>query len=287
MKPALRVDGQSWARRWRAWLRSVGLADTAQDGLRVKRLEILPGRITASLPVRGGKGCEVEVRFTVWTDEEWQRVLDALGSQAIFAAQLLAGDLPPELESAIAGAGVSLLPENLDEVTQTCTCGEAQHGCDHLAAVYLALGDMLADDPWLLFRLRGRDQRSVLRGLRTQRTRHTAPVQTPQPNDRGAHAAAFYRTSSVHAATEAIPSLESQVAQFWGGAKTVESFRPHVAPPPVELALLRRLGAPALGIAGEDLYNRLAALYRHISEQALDVAFATDPDSAPENGDTA
>jgi uncharacterized Zn finger protein len=285
--PGRRADGQGWSRQWRTWLRTLGLAEGERSGARVKRLEVTPGLITATVQDRNGASCEVEMRVAMWSEEQWQRVMDALGSQAIFAAQLLAGDLPPEMEQALTTAGVQLLPAGMDELLHRCTCDHpGRRPCEHITAVYLALGDMLADDPWLLFRLRGRDQQTVLRGLRTQRTRSADSSSAPaRPADRHQADAGFYRAASVTTADDEIPSLEQQVDGFWGSAKTIDTFRPHIMPSPVELVLLRRLGPPPMGAEGGDAYDRLAALYRRISREALTLAYAVEPESVPENGD--
>src|SRR3712207_6022337 len=93
--------GQVWSSRWRTWLRTLGLHRVERSS-RVRRLEVLHGRIVAQVQDRSGQLCDIEIRFAPWSDEEWQRVVDALSGQALFAAQLLAGDLPPELDRAVA-----------------------------------------------------------------------------------------------------------------------------------------------------------------------------------------
>jgi uncharacterized Zn finger protein len=299
--PSRHSDGQGWSRQWRTWLRTLGLVDGERGGGRVKRLEVTPGLIVATVQDRSGASGDVEIRFAVWSDEQWQRVIDALGSQALFVAQLLAGDLPPELERIVTAAGVRLLPASQDELDHHCTCLQSsRRPCEHLVAVYLALGDMLAEDPWLLFRLRGRDQQSVLRSLRTHRalagarsgeraTGSAKPVGDTAPLAGGAGAAAdgtFYRTASVTSTDAEIPLLEEQLDGFWGSSKSLETFRPHIVLSQLELVLLRRLGPPPMGAAGGETYDRLAALYRRISQEAMTLAYASEPEApAPENGD--
>jgi uncharacterized Zn finger protein len=151
-------------------------------------------------------------------------------------------------------------------------------------AVYNALGELLPEDPWLLFRLRGRDQQGLLRSLRTQRNRsengHSAAAknETRRNGDNG-----FYRAAA--AVEEEISPLDDQIAGFWGSGKAQHDFRPHILPPTVELALLRRLGPPPLGAAAASTYEDLTTLYRRISQAALDLAYATDNTSEnSENG---
>lgn len=290
METSRRLAGQSWSRHWRTWLRTLGLAE-GERGVRVKRLEVLPGSITATAQDRSGASCEVEIRFVPWSDEQWQRVLDALGSQALYAAQLLAGDLPADLDRTIIAAGVELLPSALDEVEHRCACHpQIRRPCEHAAAVYLALGEMLADDPWLLFRLRGRDQQTILRGLRAQRARTgegTSTTSAPAKNgERSGSAGGFYRAAQVTADDEALLPLDQQVESFWGNAKALGDFRPHIVSAPVELALLRRLGPPPTTSAGSDTYERLVQLYRRISREAMTLAYASGPENgSPDAGD--
>jgi uncharacterized Zn finger protein len=281
-------DRQAWARRWRTWLRSLGLAGGERSSSRVKRLEVLHGRVVAQVQERNGQQCDVEIRFTLWSDEEWQRVVDALSSQALFAAQLLAGDLPPDLDRTVAAAGVQILPARVEEIEHDCSCQiNSARVCDHVMAVYAALGDLLPEDPWLLFRLRGRDQQGLLRNLRTQRSRsetgQSSLARTKTENRRNGDTG-FYRATA--AVEEEIAPLEEQVANFWGSAKAQQDFRPHILPPTVELALLRRLGPPPLGAASLSTYEALTTLYRRISQAALDLAYSSDSTDNGENGES-
>jgi uncharacterized Zn finger protein len=271
-------DKQAWARRWRTWLRTLGLAGGERNTGRVKRLEVQHGRVIAEVHDRNGQPHDVEIRFAPWSDEDWQRVVDALSSQALFAAQLLAGDLPPDLERTVAAAGVQILPSRVEEIEHDCSCRLDQRKvCNHVMAVYAALGDMLTEDPWLLFRLRGRDQQSLLRNLRAQRSR-TENVQSPaaeaKSDNRRNGDTGFYRATA--AVEEEIAPLEDQVASFWGSAKAQQDFRPHILLSNVELALLRRLGPPPLGTDAATTYEALSTLYRRISHAALDLAYSTD-----------
>src|SRR5690606_22993674 len=107
---------------------------------------------------------------------------------------------------------------------------------------YAALGELLPEDPWLLFRLRGRDQQGLLRSLRAQRSRTEKSPTAFMPaktEERRSSATGFYRATA--AVEEEIPPLSEQIEGFWGSAKAQQDFRPHILSPAVELSLLRRL----------------------------------------------
>ena len=232
-------EGQSWSRRWRSWQRSLGLANEGSGAAQVKRLEVLPGRVVATVQERGAPPCDVTIVFRTWSDEEWQCVIDALSSQALYAAQLLAGDLPPGMDHALADAGVQLLPERLDEIEQTCTCGEAgRKPCRHLATVYRNLGELLAEDPWLLFRLRGRDQQGLLRGLRTQRSRENGAA-SARPARQTSRDTGFYRGRGHGNPRRGNPRAGKPGRRLLGQQQSADRF------PPANLHTDRRTGVAA------------------------------------------
>jgi uncharacterized Zn finger protein len=278
-----------WARRWQTWLKQLALDTDAEGGLRgcrVKRMEISPGLIQAQVQDRELGAVAVEIRLAVLQDAQWERVIDALGSQAIYAAQLLAGNMPPEIEDVFAQAGASLLPASLDEVQQSCsTCPPGARPCRPIAAVYWQLGEMVGEDPWLLLRLRGRDRQQVLTSIHERRNMGAEPANRPstpvsQPGadtERG-----FYTPvpGGVAATLDETPSLEDQIGDYWGRRKVLEEIHHHLSRPVVELALLRRLGPPTPTFDGQDAYGQLQTVYRRVTERVWALAFDAGADGS-------
>ncbi len=229
-----------WARRWQTWLKQLGLDSDAEGGLRgcrVKRMEISPGLIQAQVQDRELGAVAVEIRLPVLQDAQWERVIEALGGQAIYAAQLLAGNMPPEIEDVFAQAGASLLPASLDEVQQSCsTCPPGARPCRPLAAVYWQLGEMVEEDPWLLLRLRGRDRQQVLTSIHERRNMGAEPANRPstpasQPGDDAS--GGFYTPvpGSAAAALDETPSLEDQIGDYLGPAQGLGGNPPPLVAP--------------------------------------------------------
>jgi len=275
-------NGRWWSRRWRQMLaeRGVQAANRATGkGARVKRMEVLPGRAVAMVQPHAGDVCTVEVRIPTWSETEWERALETLGHQALYTAHLSAGELPPDLESALAQAGVSLLPEPQEEIVQICSCcGETDAPCEHAIAVYRALGELLADTPWLLLRLRGKDQQQALHALRLRRERKGSQEDGAAPADaRPASGPAQAPGYTTPDGADAPEPLDADPAAFWGSGRAQEEYRPFIIAPAVELALLRRLGPPTFTHASIDAYETLAEIYRQVSREALALAYAADP----------
>jgi uncharacterized Zn finger protein len=175
---------------------------------------------------------------------EWSRVEDDLASQARYAADLLAGRMPPGIEAVFAGAGLSLLPLSLDEIAMDCTCERWPMPCAHLAATCYALAASLDTDPFGVFAWRGRPRDELL--MRLRQLRGTAAVDAtavpPPPPDAGL----------------------GDLAAFWGtGTADAPPPTPVTAPGAVSRpdALLDQLDPPALSADGRPLIEALRPAY--------------------------
>ena len=112
---------------------------------------------------------KVSIKITHLTDSQWDEVIDALSEQAIFTAQLLAGEMPQDIEEAFQEAGASLFPEKRGDLETDCSCPDWANPCKHVAAAHYILGERFDEDPFLIFRLRGRTQDEVMSALRERR----------------------------------------------------------------------------------------------------------------------
>ena len=112
-------------------------------------------------------------QLSIWlerfTDEDWGFVIDTLSQQALYSAQLLAGEMPDDIERVFTSNGLSLFPFTLADVNSKCSCPDPKNPCKHIAAVYYQLGDFFREDPFVLFQLRGRTKAQILEALRQQR----------------------------------------------------------------------------------------------------------------------
>lgn len=96
------------------------------------------------------------------TPAQWAALDEALGAQVRFAAGLLAGEVPPELEDVCAEAGFSLFPTTWADLRATCSCPDWENPCKHIASVLYVFADQLDGDPWLLLEWHGRSRDDLL-----------------------------------------------------------------------------------------------------------------------------
>ena len=159
---------QWWSGRFVTMLDSYGLGGRMQRGRRYARsgqvlsVEVNPGMIVAQVQGSRRTPYAVTVRCDEPTDAQWLALEQTLRSQVRFAAGLLAGEVPPELEAACADAGFALFPATWSDLRATCSCPDWENPCKHLAAVLYVFADQLDDDPWKLLEWHGRGRDEVL-----------------------------------------------------------------------------------------------------------------------------
>ncbi len=142
----------------------------SDPGVASASVAVRHGRIDAEVHHRELGSCTVAIEVAGLTEAQWEAALDALSSQAIFAAQLLAGEMPKEIEAVFVKAGADLMPVDASELRSSCSCCDGGASvCGPVLAAYAAVADMLNDDPWLMLRLRGRDRQQVLHDLNAKR----------------------------------------------------------------------------------------------------------------------
>ena len=155
---------QWWARRWIDVLESFDIGARLSRGRRYARagqvisIDIKEGSIEAK--VQGTRKTPYKISISVKTlkKKEWQQVANILSGQVLFAAKLMNGEMPEEIEEVFIQAGLSLFPDKRKDLTTDCSCPDWSNPCKHIAAVYYIIGEEFDRDPFLIFKLRGIDR---------------------------------------------------------------------------------------------------------------------------------
>ncbi len=134
--------GESWwAKRWIQVLESYGIGTRLQRGRSYARggqvLDISIGAGSVTAQVQGSRPTpyRITIDLPVLSDAEWEKAIDAMSAQAIFAAKLLAGEMPQEIEEAFNAARVPLFPAKANQLKTACSCPDFANPCKHIAAV--------------------------------------------------------------------------------------------------------------------------------------------------------
>jgi uncharacterized Zn finger protein len=256
-----------WAKCWiRAMERLVPAArlqrgqSYARSG-QVLSLDEISGGISAKVQGSRARPYKVTIQVAPLNSETWEKVLDVLSNQAIFAAQLLAGQMPSNIEEAFSTAGASLFPNQRGDLSSECSCPDWANPCKHIAATHYILGDRFDEDPFLLFRMRGRSQQEILDGLEQRRG------STSGPED-----------EEIEVEEKPAELLEARISDFWEAGVNLKDFNVNILPPKLELPLIKRLGQPDF-TSRYALEEMLGPAYTMVSQAARFLAFA-DFDSA-------
>lgn len=246
-----------WSRRFIAILESFDFGSRLERGRHYARrgqvldLEVSPGVVEAR--VQGSRPKPYRVRLGVETlsDRDWARAERAMAGKAVFAARLLAGEMPREIEDAFAACKLSLFPTAASQLSSACSCPDWASPCKHVAAVFYLLAEDFDRDPFQVFTWRGRTREQLLERLSTLRGR-------PAP----ATAAATVEEP----AAESAPPLS--LDRFWeAGPELAEvRVRPWTAESPD--AAIRQLGPMGMTLRGMDVADLLAAATRALAEAA-------------------
>ena len=132
--------------------------------------EKIDGLVKAKVQGSRSAPYKVEIRLPVLGEAEWMSVEKAMAEQALFLAQLLAGEMPTEIESAFRAANLSLFPAGARELATECSCPDWANPCKHIAATYYILAEAFDQDPFLLFQWRGREPKKLQEQLAQFRT---------------------------------------------------------------------------------------------------------------------
>src|SRR3990172_5012890 len=106
-------------------------------------MDVEAGEVSARVQGSRARPYTVSIGVTVLDDADWARVVEAMASQAVFLARLLAGEMPREIGDAFAATGLSLFPATADDLRTDCSCPDWENPCKHIAAVYYLLAEAL------------------------------------------------------------------------------------------------------------------------------------------------
>ncbi len=234
----------------------------------VQGSEAEPYRVAISLepfPSENRERAIAKMSQPPFTDEDWEAVIQTMSEKAIFSAQLLAGEMPEDIEAVFTANGLSLFPFTLNDVRSRCSCPDKANPCKHIAAVYYQLGDRFKEDPFIIFQLRGRTREQILEGLRQIRARKAASL-PKEPTD-------------IESNTEAITPAtdETQVNRFWQYDEPLESSLVAIAPPLENKNVLDLLGRIPLPAADTEAVEQfLIQTYQTATQRATMAALGNE-----------
>ena len=202
------TDREWWVQQWLDLLDKYRFKKRLERGRNYARqgnvlsIEFRSRKVIARVQGSEAQPYKISLWLETFTDEDWNFVFDTLSERAIFSAKLLAGEMPTNIEDIFAANGLRLFPFSLPEISSRCSCPDKANPCKHVIAVYHLLGNRFADDPFLLFQLRGRSKHEAIAALRSRRGATVADT-ISEPNDTGVQE------------YETLPPVVTDLSRFW------------------------------------------------------------------------
>ncbi len=165
------IGREWWGRQWVEVMEHLGMGGRLDRGKRYARngsvssLEISHGMVYADVSGSYGRQYRTAIELRILDDKQWQQAFDSLSEQAIYAAKLLAGEMPGDIEAVFQHTKLSLFPQRKKDINFVCSCPDWGDPCKHAAAIYYLVAEQLDADPFILFHLRGRSRDSVMQAL--------------------------------------------------------------------------------------------------------------------------
>ena len=273
-------EPDSWvARRILELARSQAAPEDYAEGLdyarrgQTKTAEITGTLASALVQGRADRPYVITIRFRSITDSAWQRAADTMAGQAIYAARLLTGEVPDQLDSLFVASETSLVPA-AEELEVACSCGESSGWCKHACCLCAIIADRIDQRPFLIFELRGQQGEALLDALR----------QRSGQAELDAIATPVYEAHVPDAPSARGLPLDECMDGFWDAGLELDSIPTPMSLPSVSHPLLRRLGPSPFKEWRFPLVGLLATCFNIISEANLDPESTEGPDEGLDEG---
>ncbi len=267
----LQASREWWSQRWLDLLDSYRFKKRLERARNYARqgnvlsIEFKGAKVLAKVQGSEVEPYKVSLSLDPFSDEQWGYVIETMSERAIFAAKLLAGEMPQNIEDVFTNNGLSLFPFTLSDVHSNCSCPDQANPCKHVGAVYYQLGDRFSEDPFVLFQLRGRTKEQIISDLRKLRGAKNVELSDA--------------TSLQPDVQELIPHNQYSVKidSFWQYNEPLESSLVVIAPASSE-TILDILGSIPLANVEETSSNVTAAdvvmkyldtVYKDVSQKAV------------------
>lgn len=310
----------SWpSQRWMRLIEQAAPGESLLEGLgyategQTRRLSINPGRIDGAVQGTSPAAYETSITLAPFTHDQSERIIAAMIDQAVYAAKLLAGELPPSIEDIFAPLNLKLFPTEPAELTPACNCRTRKMTSYATPRTYSPGGGPQnprppapiapppvstpvppappepPPSPWckhvccLSYLVAERFTTDpflifTLRGLPREELLERLRQRRAAASS-GSGGALVY-TPVVPGVSDREPApLEESLSNFWDAGPGLAQLDMPIAKPEVSHPLLRRLGPSPFGGPGRfPLVGLLATCYDLISEAAMK---ATEDDQPP------
>lgn len=261
-----------WAKRWIGVLESFNLGARLGRGRSYARrgqvisINIDGGVVSARVQGSRRTPYKVTIKVKTLSDADGKKLGRALASQALFAAKLLANEMPQDIETVFQASNLSLFPEEAGDLKTECSCPDWSNPCKHVAAVYYLLGEEFDRDPFLIFKLRGLDREKLVELIGADVS--SPSVSAGLSSRRGVQVSDAEPNNSSDLQAEPI---STEITAFWHGDDLPAELCVDIQAPPITAPLLKRLGSFPFWRSDRRFVEAFEPIYERASLQAMKV----------------
>ncbi len=256
---------QWWVQRWLELLDSYRFKkrlerarNYAREG-NILSIDFQNAQVLAQVQGSEVEPYQVSLSLTPFTDDDWDYVVATLSQKALYSAQLLAGQMPTDIEQVFTTNGLSLFPFTLSDIRSRCSCPDKANPCKHIGAVYYHLADRFSEDPFVLFQLRGRTKEQILIALRDKRHQQSS-LSNSLPS-----VAATMTTQSSQETTQ-----RANLENFWSYLEPLDSSLVVIVPLADHKTVADLLGLMPLPYEDAQIVEQyLTAVYQTSDQQVM------------------
>ena len=264
-----------WVQRWNDLLNSYRFKKRLERGRKyakegnILNIEFANAKVLAKVQGTAVDPYELSIHIDPFSKEDWNYVTTSMAQKAVYSAQLLAGEMPDNIEEVFTANGLSLFPFTLADVHSHCNCPDPKNPCKHIAAVYYQLSDLFSEDPFVLFQLRGRTKEQILSALRHKRSKQAKEIGSEtQINQVSGSQGKRSIDKQLKQSKSVLNSLA--ISQFWQYLEPMDSSLVVIAPPTDNRTVLEILGnLPLTNPEEESIRQFLKGIYQTASQQAV------------------
>ncbi len=254
-----------WAQRWISVLESFNIGARLGRGRayarqgQVRSIDIQQGMVTAEVQGTQRKPYDIFISIKTLTLAQWKKLAEVFASQAIFAARLLTGEMPENIEDAFRQLNLSLFPEKQDDLHTECSCPDWSNPCKHIAAVYYLLGEEFDRDPFLIFKLRGITREELIELMNTA---FGGSASLSKPGD--------FPTSDINEEPLTPEPIPPDEKSFWDGGDLSDDIFGAAIIPRIAAALPKRLGNFPFWRGEKRFIETITSIYSQASKLGVD-----------------
>ena len=162
-----------WGEQWLDSLNGIdysnrlprGRAYASKGAVRSFNLDKSSGIITAKVAGHYASHYNIMISFShKYTESETETLISSIARYPLVISALCSRKMSPEICDIAAKAGVPIFPEDMRDLTISCSCPDfgnfgyhGSHMCKHIAAVIYIVASQIDANPFILFTMRGID----------------------------------------------------------------------------------------------------------------------------------